>query len=343
MKIDAQVFKKVLVSLNGCSSISTCSDPSVVLSCNGEDGLHVSAEFGCMDYIIRHSISGYGEQFDQCEINYKRLKAVVSGIEGQVDLDFRDNKLILKSEFNHEIKACKPENVREFKFEMKDTPVEFDSLPDIMRTLVKFAAKDDPHVLLNGIYFDNDGKKIVATDGHRMSITECPIKTPNAIVPRVACAALSKVKSPVQCKFGTGRAYFRYGDVEAIARYIPGEYPDYNRVIPKDSGVKVAIDGGKLQRFIKSSKAYLGRDGGIKLYSEGAAMKAKASCPDLGDAERDLGDSNGIEIDIGLQASYLNEYLEKDTELEFSYYGELSPITIEKDGFLHVLMPVRIS
>lgn len=106
------------------------------------------------------------------------------------------------------------------------------------RAALANAAKSDVRYYLNGIYFDVDNKRLVATNGHHMYITPIEVEehAANFIVERFAVAAnvnsltfeYVDADSPINVSMITSKGV----TTSQYLHIIKGNYPNYERVIP---------------------------------------------------------------------------------------------------------------
>ncbi len=106
-------------------------------------------------------------------------------------------------------------------------------------------AQQDVRYYLNGMLFEiNAGKaRLVATDGHRMAVTELPLEVApdlsrRIIVPRKtvieALRLLSDEDTPARLGVGMDHLTLAAADVVFKSKVIDGSFPDYERVIPRN-------------------------------------------------------------------------------------------------------------
>jgi len=227
-------------------------------------------------------------------------------------------------------------------------------------------SQDESKFNLNGIYlraFDDAGKnrlRLVATDGHRLSLIDKPIdgKIPEElkrglILPRKGVMELKRLAEEgdanLLLSFQDNNAVARKEQTVVIMRLVDGEFPDYERVIPKanDQEALIAVDPflHALRRMLILSSE---KTRGVKMQLKAGYLEVSSSNPELGDAREELDlDYQGAELAIGFNARYLLDLLQVQDEqrLRMIFKDQLSPglFRPEKDdGFLAVVMPMRL-
>ena len=242
-----------------------------------------------------------------------------------------------------------------------------DLLDMIERT--QFAvSSDETRYNLNGVFFEPspEGLRMVATDGHRLSLVERKLEGDfglkrGVILPRKGLQELRKLlseaaesgeeKPEAKLGFVENNAIFRRPGVVLAMRLIEGMFPDYRQVIPKQGEKIVKLGRGRFAETLRrisllsSDKAHA-----VKLELAKGALKVLSQNPDLGDAKEEVPvEYDGEPLKIGFNARYLLDVLQvlasDDVALELA--DDLSPGVLrgagDKDpGFTAVVMPMRI-
>lgn len=225
---------------------------------------------------------------------------------------------------------------------------------------------DESKYNLNGIFLktieENDKKllRMVATDGHRLAMIQREIKDntgdhlqKGVIFPRKGIYELKKLTdegdSEIQLGFMDNNAVIKKEKTVVVMRLVDGEFPDYNRVIPKNNDLTACIAQDvffhALRRMsILSSE----KSRGVKIILKNGFMEISSSNPELGDAREDMEISyEGPEVTIGFNARYLLDILQAQggEKVLLQIKDNLSPGLIKSvsdDNFLAVIMPMRL-
>ncbi|HPQ80811.1 MAG TPA: DNA polymerase III subunit beta, partial [bacterium] len=223
---------------------------------------------------------------------------------------------------------------------------------------------DETRFNLNGVYLDpvkskEEAKlKMVATDGHRLSIVErevgakCGIQK-GAIVPRKGVSELKKIiesgEAPLDMWLDSKHLIVFRDNVTLAIRLIDGQFPPYEQVVPKSSKRVVSVERGALIHALKRvSVLSTDRARGVKFSVSTKNLEIFASNPDLGEAREELeADYKGETFEVGFNARYFIDALDaiEDDRAVLQMGDETSPCIIrsEKDrGFTHVIMPMRL-
>ena len=225
-------------------------------------------------------------------------------------------------------------------------------------------SQDESKYNLNGIFCqiqeDTDQLRLVATDGHRLSMIDKSIeKNENeqlksgVILPRKGILELQKLAEEgagnLQLGFMDNNAVVSKDQTVIIMRLVDGEFPDYGRVIPKTNEQKasIAVDPflHALRRMIIVSSE---KSRGVKMNLKNNLLEVSSSNPELGDAREELDiEYQGPELSVGFNARYLLDILQvQDQErINIILKDNLSPGLIkpaDEDGYLAVIMPMRL-
>jgi DNA polymerase-3 subunit beta len=230
-------------------------------------------------------------------------------------------------------------------------------------------SSDETRYNLNGVFFEpSQGVlRLVATDGHRLSLSERAAPGDFAlkrgvILPRKGLHELRKLlleatesgKEKPEGRFGfvENAAIFGRPGVVLAMRLIEGLFPDYKQVIPKQGTIFVKVGREALLTTLRrvsilsTDKAHA-----VKLELDGKTMKVLSQNPDLGEAKEEITvEYNGGPLKIGFNARYLTDVLGvvKSDDVLIEMENDLSPGVVkgadpEKDGgFTAVVMPMRI-
>jgi DNA polymerase-3 subunit beta len=227
---------------------------------------------------------------------------------------------------------------------------------------------DETRYNLNGVFFEPSAEvlRLVATDGHRLSLVERPaggsfgLKR-GVILPKKGLQELRKLlaeaaeagaeKSETKLGFVENTAILRRPGVVLSMRLIEGLFPDYRQVIPKQGEKTVRLGRDRfLETLRRISLLSTDKAHAVKLELAKETLRVLSQNPDLGEAKEDVPvEYAGEALKIGFNARYLMDVLgvirSKEVALELA--DDLSPGVIrggdEADqGFTAVVMPMRI-
>lgn len=242
-------------------------------------------------------------------------------------------------------------------------------LRDMIEKTSFAASNEESRYHLNGIFLvqkkkgNKDILRMVATDGHRLSLVDREIKRiqgidKGVIIPKKGILEIKRVIGDIDKEenmdiyFNQTNGFFRIGKSLMIIRLIEGEFPEYEQVIPKDNDKKLILDKYKIYGSLKRVSTMVSERGeGIKLLLKNNLMELSSFHQDFGDAKEEVEIFyEGPPFEIGFNVRYLLEALNViDTDqftMEFKDEGSpclIKPnITTEINDQLCIIMPMRI-
>lgn len=217
--------------------------------------------------------------------------------------------------------------------------------------------------ILNGVLIEKgEGNvlRMVATDGHRMALMEAKfendleIPEKGVVLPAKGLKELRRIlggrEGDFELVLGSSAARAVHGDFEMVLRYLEGSFPEYRRVVPESTRLKVGFKKNALtdalgRVSVFASDKYMG----VKFSIEEKRMQLSFNNPGIGEANEEIeAEYNGEEFNISFNARYLNDILgcieNEDTELSFN--EPQSPCVITEEGEalkrLYVVMPMML-
>jgi DNA polymerase-3 subunit beta len=236
----------------------------------------------------------------------------------------------------------------------------------ISRTVFVISNEESRFTLNGALLSIKPGRvTIVATDGHRLSMTEKDISSASeeqtsfrALLPKKAMGEIIKLCQDldpavaVEFSGNENHLFFRVGDRLLISRKLTGNFPDYERVLPQDHSHSVSLSRDELRATIERVSQFSDeRSHAIRLRFAPGELKVFSSLSDTGETEENLSlNYDGAKIEVGFNAQYLAEFLravpENTVTLGFKdagSAGELQPAGESVNYvYRYVVMPMRI-
>lgn len=243
------------------------------------------------------------------------------------------------------------------------------SSADLARMIEKTAfamSTDETKYNLNGIFFRSSEENaegylnLVATDGHRLAKIASPIPSPAAaelqrgvIFPRKGIFELKKLAEEgaedIRLSFMENSAQITKGHTTLIMRLIDGQFPDYERVIPKANDQTAEIPTEDFFHALRRMSTLASeKSKGVRIALKPDLLEISSSNPELGDGREELEVSyQGQEVAIGFNARYLLDILQTHDEdkILFKIKDNLSPALLTGSAgknYLAVIMPMRL-
>lgn len=227
-------------------------------------------------------------------------------------------------------------------------------------------SNEESRFTLNGalLLFKPDSVVMVATDGHRLSMVEYPMDVPpeaagyRGLVPKKAMQELVKLvpdgdgSAQLQFSGDENHLFFRLGERLLISRKLTGNFPDYERVLPREHPHQVTLARDEMRAAIERVSQFADeRSKAIRLQFTEGEMKFHSSLSDTGESEESVTVVyDGPEIEIGFNAGYLIDFLRAVPEERITFLfkdgvsaGEMRPAGDDINyTFRYIVMPMRI-
>lgn len=224
-------------------------------------------------------------------------------------------------------------------------------------------ASDDGNnrAIFTGCLIDINSENITmtATNMHRLAlikenisnITNENIKLiiPAKILNEFQHMFYSEVPSDIHISCSNNKISFSYEDIYVNSRLIEGQFPDYNRVIPKEFKTHVTINKSDFQSAL-DRVSLISRSGEYNIIHFefiDNIVRITSDNPNIGKAEETIKVAiDGPGINISFNAKYIIDVLKTiDTEnFIFSFNQPLTTASIKQEddrNFIYVVTPVR--
>jgi DNA polymerase-3 subunit beta len=234
----------------------------------------------------------------------------------------------------------------------------------IGRTIFAISAEES-RFTLNGalLILSENGLVMVATDGHRLALVEKHFDLSGlpgvyrALLPKKAMSEIQKLASDdptkqVEFSGNENHLFFRIDKRLLLSRKLTGNFPDYERVLPKEHAHMLVIQREELKAAIERVAQFADeRSRSIRIQLLEGELKVHSSISETGESEETIPvDYSGAAMEIGFNAQYLLDFLRsaEQTEVEFHFRdpnsaGELRPRGAAEDTvYRYVVMPMRI-
>lgn len=238
--------------------------------------------------------------------------------------------------------------------------IENDVLRDSISKTSFAISADESRAILTGVLLQVNGEslKMVSTDTHRLCVFDCPLVecegTQNAIVPGRAMNELARIVpeggGTVSVGISASQVMFRVDDTMLVSRLIEGQFPNFDRVIPKDFTKKLIIP---TEQFLQSMKrvSIVARENENRtiIQTQEGTLVLTAESGNVGRAHEEVEVlREGEDLRMAFSAKYLLDALNViDVEaIEVEFSGEASPAAIRpqgQDNYVYVLMPMQLT
>ncbi len=307
------------------------------------------------------------QAFENAEITVpaKKLLDICKSLPAESVIQFStdDQRLVLKCGRGRFTLATLPAN--EFpNLEETEGGTNFHINQNYLKSVIDrtaFAmAQQDVRFYLNGMLFEVSTNcfRVVATDGHRLALCTAEIQcemdqTVQVIAPRKGVMELSKLfadmDSEVSVTLSENHLRVESADLKFSSKLIDGKFPDYQRVLPKNSDKTVLADKDTIKQCfsrvaILSNEKYRG----VRLRIEAGNLTTVANNPEQEEAEDTITvDYDGDKLEIGFNVNYLLDVLNvipsETVKIELADSNSSALITdAVDDSANYVVMPMRL-
>ena len=236
------------------------------------------------------------------------------------------------------------------------------TLAEMVRKTSYAISTDETRYVLNGVFFEpKEGGhvRMVATDGHRLAMVDRELPgdfklKAGVIIPRKGLFELKRLldeapEAEMQLGFAENSALFKKPGLSMVMRLIDGQFPEYQRVIPKEGEKQLLVNRARFSDALKRI-ALLSADksNAVRVSLSENLLRITANNPDLGEAKDDLEVAyRGASLTVGFNARYIQDVLAAmdGDEVAFELGDEHSPGVMHAPGdrsYTTVVMPMRV-
>jgi DNA polymerase-3 subunit beta len=221
---------------------------------------------------------------------------------------------------------------------------------------------EDTRYFLNGAKFvlKPGSLTLVATDGHRLALVEVEHEVGiqeeiGVILPKKTLLELGKLlvesEGDILFEAGENHLFFEVGGRVLISRMIDGQFPAYERVVPKGNDKLIEFDRERLTNAVKRVALLSNeRSRAVKFEIAKGKVEVTSSSSEFGEAREQLAvEYDNTPLVISFNAQYVLDFLnvvETDV-VSLSFKDEVSqalmkPVGAQGYNYTYVIMPMRI-
>ena len=193
---------------------------------------------------------------------------------------------------------------------------------DIKRLFTKTQfsmAQQDVRFYLNGLLLETSPKTLVSvgTDGHRLSksrinLEKASITEASYILPRKAVQEIQRIigeQGEIKISFSENRAVFEIGRTSLVTKLIDGSFPDYTRVIPKDTSTNIILDINTIKPALQRVSILANEKfKGVRVDLDDGTLNVSSENPEQEQATEAINiEKTGSKLSVGFNVTYLIE------------------------------------
>ncbi len=221
---------------------------------------------------------------------------------------------------------------------------------------------DETRPILTGVLvlLDKSDLFLVATDGFRLSQKKIKLSSSSEkikiVLPKAILSEIARVGGEDDLLFSIEekekQAVFGVGEIILSSRLLEGEFPDYEKIIPKSSSYKILADKEEVLRAVKLASIFA-RDNAniVKIKILKDSLKISAESGQSGNQETKVDakveKTGDFDLEIAFNYKYLEDFLHsvvgEEVQMEFSGPTTAGVFRDSIDmSYLHLIMPVRV-
>jgi len=227
---------------------------------------------------------------------------------------------------------------------------------------VAFAASTNAvRPVLTGVLFrfKKNELRMVATDSYRLSEKVLKLNTDvveerDCIIPARTVMELGKIissqKGNIEVRVANNQVMFKAGDTVLISRLIEGHFPDYEKILPKESKTQCEVVVEDLVLAVKKVNLFVMETNNnvkISVTNDGTLVVATDETQ-VGEGRADVevkikGDNNKVALNAQYILDVLSSLHEEKVVLEM--VDKINPVMIKplkKTEYVHIIMPLKL-
>jgi DNA polymerase-3 subunit beta len=287
-------------------------------------------------------------------------------IEIQFDLEENNRVKIITNQGKYQIAGIPKDNFPEMPSFSQEKRIEVEnSLLKRMFSKTIFAvSSEELRPALMGVFIQimGDEFRMVATDGHRLSkIIDKSFRydgeATRMIVPpkavQIALKNLAEEGKTTLIMEENGLAFI-FDSTVLYTRLVEGEYPDYERVIPRDNDKQLIVDKAQLIASVKRVSLFSSAlTHQVRFSISSGKLEICSEDVDIGGEAREeiSADYSADAMEIGYNAQYLIDIMKHIDSDEVMFHlnnpvraALITPVTQEEnESFLMLIMPIKLS
>lgn len=292
-----------------------------------------------------------GKEFVEALSNFPKDKMVLETQKEKLMLTCRGNAVSFNTISGKEFPSLYKERGTEVAI------FKTDEFVDIFSYLTFAVSTEESRPQLTGVYIDKkeDVINFVSTDGYRMSVRTVKMeksKIEESLIVSVRLIsevlALKKTDDVVlRINKKENQIIFEVGDIILVGRMIEGTFPDYEKVIPKESKTTVLLDREQFLQNIRLASVFAKDTSNIvsvEIKNDTISLLAKAQGVGEGESVMEVkqeGDDNKIAFNIRYLFDLVKTVTEPELILKLNSSNEPALFEIKEKAFKHVIMPIQ--
>jgi DNA polymerase III subunit beta len=229
-------------------------------------------------------------------------------------------------------------------------------------------ANDDSRNYLKGALLETEKSddsyviRMVSTDGTRLSLARALVvgqeffltnSDTSVIIPKKGTVEIMRLLEDdrideVMIGLGPGFIAVQVGNVLLKERLIDGTYPDYKKIIPAESGLKVTLNRNQFLHAVRRMLVIAGEAKRVTINFSAGKVVLNSANDDVGEANDEIETQyEGDFVSIGYNPKYIEDVLKiiNEEEIDLNINTDSRPTIIQGNGnrdYLYIVMPLII-
>lgn len=358
----SELVEALSVAGKGMSARSTLPILSgILVSASGGEVQFQSTD---LEISVRHKVPALVEREGQAVLPGKLISEIVRSLpEAAVTIDIEGDVAVVRcQQSSFTLKTLNPADFPKFPEVNPENTITLpvNALAAMVRQVSKAVSRDETRAVLTGILLVVEGHtvKMVATDSYRLAVREILLdelggEDIEVVIPGKALEEVSRLAASgenLSIGIAQNQIVFEFGETVFVTRRIEGTFPPYKQLLPKEAETQAVIAKDELAAAVKRVSLMALHNTPLKVSVNVAdqTLSLSATTQDVGDASEDLMvKADGKDVEIAFNHAFLMDGLASaasDT-VRLEIQSSLKPgliRTVEDEGFLYLLMPVRL-
>lgn len=267
----------------------------------------------------------------------------------------------VEKKIRFQMKTISYKKFPEFYFS-KDIPyfeISSKSFKEMIEQTSFAVSMEETRYFLNGVFFEKNGDdlNLVATDGRRLSFISKPILkevkdfSPAIVHPKILNIILKHApdEGSILVAIVEKKIFFKFANYEFSATLLDGQFPNYNRVIPKNQTFSFCIKKTELDSALNKHISLMLDRKISRIYFNilENCLKITSLQADIGSVDEEIACKlSGEPCTIAFNFNYIEEPLRviKSEMVVFEFTGEMKAVTMRPEpgqNYFHIIMPMQ--
>ena len=317
-----------------------------------------------LELSVRYNLPAKVEEPGSCSLPARLFSDIIHALtDDKIQLTTEKDNVILRSDGFHSI--MNGLNAEDFPRipEISTTntlQLKTQQFIELVEEVLPAVSLDESRPILAGVLFklENTQLQLAATDSYRLAENTIQTSEKNTISVIIPYRALNEViriagiisPEEITMHLSETEIIFEIGQAQIISQLIEGQYPDYTKIIPKESTTHIVLEKNELIRSIKIASLFSRENAHsieLEITLKGLTIHSKAS--DVGTNSSELNCKvNGKPVSINVNAKYLLDAISaiKSDKINLAFTQKLEPCVVKPEGkyhseYIHIIMPLR--